>query len=464
VPASIDPDLKGFAKPRLELYSDNEPYSRMEEFRKIAKHYCNVDLMEWQLHCLSMLVASRNGKLAHQRSLITVGRQNGKSVMLKVLAIWWLLYRAHSQGPQQVLVVAHRYDMAVRLFRTIAWDLGSETYKKASFGKGTERIEMHDGSELTVASATDRTGHGLSLDLAIIDELWSVKRSVVDDGISPATIARPDPLVAAFSTAGTEDSELMIDWRDEALGCIDSGDRDHNFYFAEWSPPPNMDDSQPEAWQWSNPAMGTTITSTRLAAEARKPDHFAFIRAHCNSFVTSLTGWLPHGTWELVQSPGLVVPPGGNVAVEETLDCSHFGAVRTIQVGHKYQVESAYFDDEISLFEQLAYWYQDGAKIHLPQGLAIRRPPDIRIGQLGELNYTFANRVTGPVRQLVQTRHLEVSPSHQLTEQVLRATPASTEHGMSLSQRKSSGPIPLARALVFSVGLCLQTKRTPKVA
>jgi hypothetical protein len=327
-----------------------------------------------------------------------------------------------------------------------------------------ESVTMPDGSRLEAASATERTGHGLSIDLAIVDELWSVKRSVVEDGLMPATIARPDPLVAAFSTAGTEASELMIDWRDEALRCIDTGERDHGFYFAEWSPPANADLAAVESWRWANPAMGNTITAKRLSVEARKPDHYAFIRAHCNSFVTSLTGWLPHGVWEHCQSPGLVVPPGGNVAVEETLDAEHYGAVRCVPVGHKYLVESAYFDDEGSLFDQLQEWASDGAKVHLPAGLASRRPPELRLGQLGSISYIFANRVTGPVRQLVMTRHIQAVPSHHLTEQVLRATPATTEQGMSLSQRKSTGPICLARALVFAVGLTLQSRPLPRVA
>jgi hypothetical protein len=47
-------------------------------------------------------------------------------------------------------------------------------------------------------------GHGLSVDLLIVDELYGCSAESIEDGMIPTQRARRDPLMSCWSTAGTE--------------------------------------------------------------------------------------------------------------------------------------------------------------------------------------------------------------------------------------------------------------------
>ena len=60
-------------------------------------------------------------------------------------------------------------------------------------------------------------------DLIVVDELFDIGSSCIDDALRPSMIARPHPLLACFSTAGDESSTVMIQMREMAIADIDAG-------------------------------------------------------------------------------------------------------------------------------------------------------------------------------------------------------------------------------------------------
>jgi phage terminase large subunit-like protein len=125
---------------------------------------------------------------------------------------------------------------------------------------GRNAVTMADGSKWFVRAANHSVGHGMSCDLIVADEMWDISREVIDGGLLPAQRAKQSPLLSLWSTAGTEASTAMLKWREQGLRAIDTK-QNSSFYFAEWSPPPDMSPLDPESWQWSNPALGTTLTN-----------------------------------------------------------------------------------------------------------------------------------------------------------------------------------------------------------
>ena len=136
-------------------------------------------------------------------------------------------------------------------------------------------------------SSSEKGGHGYSLDLAIVDEAWSLRDYRVPQAITPTQIARPDPQLWIVSTAGTAESL----WLRELVEAGRAGANERLALF-EWSADPDLDPSEVGAWESANPAMGLTITPDELAnayANATTPDSRAeFERAHLNRWTANV--------------------------------------------------------------------------------------------------------------------------------------------------------------------------------
>lgn len=102
----------------------------------------------------------------------------------------------------------------------------------------------------------------------MVDEWWNVN-GVVDLALKYSQIARANPLLSLWSTAGDESSVDMIAYREAAIAEIDNGDTG-NAYFAEYSMAPGSDPRDETNWVQANPAMGQTVTVEALRAVSKK--------------------------------------------------------------------------------------------------------------------------------------------------------------------------------------------------
>jgi phage terminase large subunit-like protein len=135
-----------------------------------------------------------------------VARQNGKTTVIQALILFWLIEMPKIRGQRQTVVsLSHRLDLACMLFEEIAPILEKRCGAKVIMSYGRYQATMPDGSKWYVKAARPSVGHGMTIDLAIIDELFDVSDEV-EAGLLPAQRARRSPLTAMFSTAGTEAS------------------------------------------------------------------------------------------------------------------------------------------------------------------------------------------------------------------------------------------------------------------
>jgi phage terminase large subunit-like protein len=222
------------------------------------------------------------GALQFREALVSTARQNGKSQGgLCPLIGWWLTDFAKLRGkPQSVLSVANKLDRAESIFGLIAPILVDKFGGKAANAMGRKSVKMPDGSTWEVRAATPNL-HGGSHDLIVIDELWNISAEVVDTALRPSQIARHNPLLSMWSTAGDESSVCMIQLRETAIAEIDSGETGQ-VYFAEYSMKPGADPRLEANWLAANPAMGITVTVEALRAVSKKD---SFLRAHLNLWV-----------------------------------------------------------------------------------------------------------------------------------------------------------------------------------
>ena len=457
---SRDPELAGTGKDQsaFALLSDYKP--RLETtglsslsygplVAKWAETYQNICLFEWQLLALSgQLSHQENGDLQFRESLCSTARQNGKSVGLQALIGWWLTDFAKLRGtPQNILSVANRLDRAEAIFNTLAPLLVDLFGAKAMKTFGRKSVTMPDGSMWEVRAASPNL-HGGSYDLIVVDELFNVSEKCLSEALRPSQIARKNPLLSCWSTAGDESSTAMIHMRETAINEIEKQEPSR-LYFAEWSIG-DRDWRNPENWIYANPALGKTITIEALQAVSKKD---SFLRAHLNMFISSRGSWLDEGVWGSCKIDG-PMPEGGVLCVEMSMDTNRYVGVRSSMVdGIVTTFVEFIVDNEAAMWAEVdrvmcdklvALAITPTLEIHTPQTL--RRRMTI-VGQAELIKFT------GLAQKMILEGRVKHLGQLTLSEHMNRAVMIKTGMGVTLSHKSSPGPIELAKCAVWGIAL-----------
>ena len=172
-----------------------------------------IELDGWQRLVLDVGLELVDGVPAFHDVVVTTPRQQGKSVVVFVIAVYALL----SLQDELILYGAQqRQDARTRLVEEW-WPQLQRSELAGQFelsrGAGFECLTAtRTGSRLRLLSTTEQTsGHGSSPTLVLLDETWAM-REHVSEAIRPATIAKPGSQIWAISTAGTSASTW---WRSQ---------------------------------------------------------------------------------------------------------------------------------------------------------------------------------------------------------------------------------------------------------
>jgi hypothetical protein len=427
----------------------------LEEF---AHSVLNVNLMPWQSQVLGDMLSidPETGRLDFRQALVSVARQNGKSVALRVLVAWWLVRMVHIRGESQtVLTTAHRLDLATELFNSLAEILEAKFDAKIvwSYGRQSATIDWGGGlqSRWIVRAATPSAGHGLSVDLCVIDELFDCSPAAVDDALIPTMRARRDPLLAMWSTAGTTESEVMLRFRTRGMAEIDTKTKSR-LYFCEYSPPANLNPLSLEAATWANPALGITVDEETILDELKNPNTSATLRSVCNLWITSSRSWLENGLFESLGDVE-AMPDGGVLAVEASSDDHRFVGVRAVANGETVLVTVEFIVDNLNdLWKSIEECKQNhkGLQVVVAASLDLHLPKSLH-GRAVLVGVKELQKWTTLVRSMIMSKQVRHTGESLLVEQVDR-TVLSKHNGVNtISSARSPGPIELCRALVWAV-------------
>ena len=447
--------LTGHAQPRLETTTKSGALSHAAVIGDFSEKVLGVTLQPWQYRILhGMTELNDAGNFVNRVGLCSVARQAGKTTAMAALVGSWLATQGFGRGkPQTVITCSHQLDLSTALFKYLAPILGAKFNAKISWSYGRMNLEMPDGSTWLVRAATPQAGHGYSADLICVDEVWSVSEAAIDEGLLPSQRARKNPLMAMFSTAGTPESKALLRWREQGIRAIDAGQHGP-LYFAEYSPPSNLDPMTPEAWVYANPALGYTLDMSVIEAEAKAPNRNAFLRGSVNLWTSSHSGWLENGLWEACLHTG-DVPAGGVLAIEQSIDECRYVAVRAVRVENKTVVTTAFdvdnmaemwacVDREVARDPQLRIAITPVLETHCPPKHERRRTI---VGYRELLKWTLA------VRSLIVENRIGQTGEKLLAEHVERAVMIKHQGSVALSSTRSPGPIELARCMVWAAAL-----------
>jgi hypothetical protein len=342
---SQPPERRGVTEPRVftpplrELTPETSLGFAVIDF---ARDILGIRLYPWQewllIHALELLP---NGLFRFRTVVVLVARQNGKSTVGQVLALFFMFVLQ----VRLVLGTAQNLDISSDLWRDtleIAQEIPelAAEIKHVTRQMSRERFETYNGNRYQVAAASRRGGRGKSGDLVLMDELREHQTWQAWSAITKTTMARAKALVWCMSNAGDSTSVVLRHLRKQAHARAGDPDKlnsdtetinlqallgeDYTEDMAEmmqlqadatgifeWSAAPGRDKWDRDGWAEANPSMGYGELSERniAAACATDPEWEFRTEVLCQWFDGALNGPFSEGKW----ARGIVTdqPPAG---------------------------------------------------------------------------------------------------------------------------------------------------------
>lgn len=309
-----------------------------------------VELLPWQKWLLvHMLELRPDNTLRFRTVIVLVARQNGKSTLSQVVALWFL----YVYGIALVIGTAQDLDVAEEIWQgavdmvleeddfeqPVRPDLHAMVKKVVQInGKRSLVIDRPEGGQgapqrrYKVKAANRRAGRSLSGDLILLDELREHQSWDAWGAITKTTMARDMALILCLSNAGDATSivlrylrklchavlgdpdgvnaaddpstllpteEDLEDLNDVDVEDVGFEEDDDSLAIFEWSAPPGCDVWDRDGWAYANPSLGYTITERTIASAARTDPEWVFrVEVLCQWSEGSLSGPFPPGSWE----------------------------------------------------------------------------------------------------------------------------------------------------------------------
>jgi hypothetical protein len=318
---------------------------------RFAEELLGLELFPWQkfflVHALELLP---DGSFRFRTVVLLVARQNGKSTLAQVLALFFMYVRA----ARLVIGTAQNLDIAEEVWAgavEIAEDVPelAAAIKRVNQTNGKKSLDLDGGERYKVQTASRRGGRGLSGDLILLDELREHQSWDAWGAITKTTMARALALILALSNAGDASSIVLRYLRkmahaalgdpdginSDGLGLPDLVEQlpadvsedlpaadDDSLGIFEWSAPPGCSLDDRAGWAAANPSLGYAITERAIAA-ARKTDPEWVFRTEvlCQWNDGTTEGPFPPGSWDAGTDPLSAIPAAA--AVTYCVDTEH---------------------------------------------------------------------------------------------------------------------------------------------
>ena len=292
---------------------------------EFARDVLEIELLPWErwlfIHALEIIGSLETSWTFRYRTvLVLIARQNGKTMMSEVLALFFL----YALGVNLIIGTSTNLDAAEEVWDGVVDiaenndDLAGEIADiKRSSGRKT--ITLTGRRRYRVTAANRKGARGKSGDLILLDELREHKDFSAWSAVTKTTMARPNAIVWCMSNAGDGSSVVLRNLRMKAhkrLGDPDGINRgienaqieyeeledfdDDTLGIFEWSARPDAPITDRDEWAKANPSLGYGFMTERSLASAcatDPPDEFK-TECLCQWVTTTVTPPFPIGSWD----------------------------------------------------------------------------------------------------------------------------------------------------------------------
>ena len=227
-----------------------------------------------------------DGRPRFRRVVIIVARQNGKTLLLKILILYW----AYEESQRMIMMTSTNLDYA----REALFDTAEMAGAEPNMPKGIRRMDGIARPELRQANGQERItapvrrrdpedaesprigggtfkigtasrtgGRSLPIDRAVVDELREHRSWDGYNAIKHAQNAIKDAQAFFISNKGDSDAIVLNGLRRTALEG-----KDRRIGLFEWSAPPDARPDDVEALRYANPNLGHRIDVESIMGDA----------------------------------------------------------------------------------------------------------------------------------------------------------------------------------------------------
>jgi hypothetical protein len=213
-----------------------------------------------------------DGRPRFRQALVIVARQNGKTHVCKVLALFWMFVERWPMvfGTSTNLEQAKEaWEAAVQLAEDTPElaRLMPRSPKHKRIGNGQQVVSTVERSRYKIGAADRRGGRGKSIDRAIGDELREQHSWDAYNAAYNAMNARPKAQVVYITNQGDARSIVLASLRQSAL---DEMGLERPIGLFEWSAAPGSHPADPVAHAAANPQYGRRMDRDTIVAAARR--------------------------------------------------------------------------------------------------------------------------------------------------------------------------------------------------
>ncbi|HWS33884.1 MAG TPA: terminase [Actinoplanes sp.] len=213
-----------------------------------------------------------DGRPRFRRVLAIVARQNGKTHLLKVFALYWIFVERIGL----VLGTSTKLDYAAESWTAAVNSamavpaLAKRIPKRGGVrrGKGAEVLTTSERCRYKIGTADRSGGRSLPVERLIMDEVREHTTWDAYNASFYAMNAQPHGQAFMISNQGDEKAIVLRETRAEALAFLETGEGDHRLGIFEWSAPEFSDPLDPHAHAAANPQLGRRVDHDSLRSAA----------------------------------------------------------------------------------------------------------------------------------------------------------------------------------------------------
>ena len=263
-----------------QYYFDTEKVNKVISFSKLCPHVTGsmrgqaFKLEPWQQFIIANIfgfIRVDTGTRKYKTVYVEVPRKSGKSSFAAIIVNWVLICE---KGNQDIYTAAVSRDQARIVFdaaRQMA--LLSPTLKKRVKMFQHHIIEPKSNSVLKPLAAKANTIEGTNPSLAIVDEYHLHPDNSVYSSLSLGMGSRPEPLLIAITTAGTDTLSACMEQHQHIKRMLEGTIEDPSYFGMIYSLDDESEYKDESTWIKANPNLGVSVFVDELRSQVTRAEN-----------------------------------------------------------------------------------------------------------------------------------------------------------------------------------------------
>lgn len=450
---------------------EENPDAKLEEWQKwLIRRVLETYPPDWP-------VVALRGRLRYRQVVISLARQNGKSVLASVFGLYGLLLQV--KNAPKVISLASTVEQAKIIFNKVRYVVENEPMLSKRFKtttyRGIRSKNVAKPAEYQVKAGNGKGLQGASVNMCLFDELH-ISREDAYDAMVLGGSAQESSLILGITTAGDDNSELLKRLYETGKAAVRQDENhDPEFGFFLWEAPEHLDIYDPEAIKAANPSIASgRLDVDRAIMDMRgMPEHEAR-RYRLNQFVSAENVWMPMNKWYAVKGEGInkaakvrdVVfavdrSPGWEYASIVAAIKNEDGIVET-------EVIATYNTPDLETLERDCIYLHKTYKGRFYVDANVLKDLHTKLRERSiEVEFLTSNQMmnaTATVYQMVHEQRLNHPADPIVMKQLPRTVTENVGDGHKVSRKKSSGPVESVIATIMAVyGAEIQRPKGPSL-